>query len=155
MTHWFIVLGSTVGLLTGLYTLFDRLWRERPLVSLGKAEDKDSLALRVKNIGLHDVVIDAHSVLPGGIYSLSASSDLHDVLDAAAGVSFVRLLAPGMDTELRVVPLYKDGRRLDENKHTVLFLVFWRRTRSMWLPQPPLGICIRTDKLRLLEEARA
>jgi len=113
-----------------------------------------SLALRVKNIGLHDVVIDAHSVFPEGIYSLAARSDVYDILDAAAGASFVRLIAPGTDTELRVVPLYKDGRRLDENNHTVLFLVFWRRTRSMWLPQPPLWICIRTDKLKLLEEAR-
>jgi hypothetical protein len=131
--------------------LFDRLWRERPLISLVKDLD-GNLALRVRNLGRYDIVLGQVAIKPR-VYAIAQTREVRALVEAASGFAFDRWVPAGKETLLHIVPLAKDGRRADEQPCTVIFLIFWRRTRSMWFKQFPLWLRVKTEDFRSLAQA--
>jgi hypothetical protein len=63
---WFHTLGSLVAFGTGAFTLYDRLLRHQPLLSIG-AELNGANAkpfLRIKNVAPYDVFVESISCEP-------------------------------------------------------------------------------------------
>jgi hypothetical protein len=73
MPHGMIVLGSVVGLITGIYTLFGKVLNQRPAIWMRRsAIRRDHMLVCVKNSADQDIAILETHVSPP-IYALSYS----------------------------------------------------------------------------------
>ena len=140
-------LGAFVGLALGLFTLFDRLWGSRPLLSLGVDHITKRSILTVTNSTTQHIAIVGFSVLPK-IYSLAQAPTVRATLDAAAGDTFQRLINPSGEAQFPLVILVKDGRNRDLEARCAVLFMWWRRSVSLWLPQFPKVIIVPTARLR-------
>lgn len=153
MPHWFLVLGSSVGLITGIYTLFEKVLKQRPTIWLSKSNTRNALMrVRVRNRGTQDIAVIGSSVLPR-IYSLSNSDELEAMIDAQLGDSSYRLIQPESTADLHLLTMVEGGRSLDNEDRPVWMFVFWRRTGSMWLPRIPLMLHAKTSEITRLSGA--
>lgn len=73
-------LGSIVGLLTGVFTIWDKYCNGRPIVSLSVSDEgikKPSPRIRIKNVGSHDICILSINGIGRGLVS---KQDLHNII---------------------------------------------------------------------------
>jgi hypothetical protein len=153
MPSWLIAIGSIVGLVTGLYTLWDKLVRQRPFIWMGKsAKRKDRMVVKVRNPGDRDVALIGTSVKPR-IYDIANSFEFDQLIDATLDNSSFRLVFPGDVVELPVTTRVEKSKHLDSVDRRVLVLIYWRRTSSMWWPRFPLCLLLRTSDLTRLSGA--
>jgi hypothetical protein len=149
MPQWLIALGSIVGLLTGIYTLWERFIKQRPNVWLSQGSHRGELVLRVKNPGDQDIALIGFSVTPR-VYAVANSAHFDSLVDAILDDSSFRLVRAGQEAELPLKTMQEDGKELDSEVRHVFVRLFWRRTGSMWCPRVPLWLAVSTlDVLRL------
>jgi hypothetical protein len=76
MPQWLIALGSIVGLLTGIYTLWERFIKQRPSVWLSRDSRRGEL-----NPGDQDMALVGSSVTPR-VYAVANSANFDSLVDA-------------------------------------------------------------------------
>ena len=149
---WLVQLGSMAGLLTFVFTLFDRLLAGRPLVSIRLSEYHREVFCR--NLSRHDIVITKISSIPNAVM-VAADDSLRGVFNADAGNGFAAILKPEEDRGFPII--FRKGELVDRESTTrapFVIVVSWRRTRSTWLPQMPAVIFSSAKAMRLLESAK-
>src|SRR5690242_16131254 len=94
MPHWLVALGSIVGLITGIYTLFEKVLKQRPLIWVTRSEARrDNMLVRVRNTADQDIAIIGDSVRPP-IYMLAYSEHLDAIFNAQTNQSPYRMIRP-------------------------------------------------------------
>jgi hypothetical protein len=74
--HWLVAVGSIVGLITGIYTFFEKVLRQRRLAWITRsAERRHDMLVRIRNRADQDIAIIDNSVNPP-IYLLAYSPHL-------------------------------------------------------------------------------
>jgi hypothetical protein len=142
-------IGSIVGLLSGIFLVYDRLARGRPIASLTILMDgtRKIPCVRIDNITPYDVAITNTEVRPK-TYFLVEDLDVRRVVRGAAGKSPYFMLKAGDSKELKIAPMFKDGQPLEVTPHRVRFLLYWRRGNATWMPQIPIFVRTSTDIIR-------
>lgn len=136
---------AIVGLLTGIFTLLEKIVQRRPQGGLARStERKQGFVVKIKNSDDQDIAITRVSVLPR-IYGVSNSWEFDRPIWAA-------VIRPGDEVEL---PLRTRGRELDNDDRRGLIVIRWKRTSSMWFPRIPLFLWFKTNQLKKLRVAEA
>jgi hypothetical protein len=153
MPHWLVALGSIVGLITGIYTLVEKVLKQRPSAWTTRANARhDNMLVRVRNRADQDIALVGYRVRPP-IYMISNSEHLDSIWDASSEDQSYRLIRPEGVADLPLIPRFKDGRAMDNDDRRFWIFVFWRRTGSMWLPRIPLLLRMRTSQITRLSGA--
>lgn len=141
--------GSTVGLFSGIFLIYDRIARGRPIASLTILMDgtRKIPCIRISNITPHDVAITDTAVRPK-TYFLVEELDVRRVVRGAAGRSPFFMLKAGESRELKIAAMFKDGIPLEIAPHKVTFLFYWRRGNATWMPQIPVAVRTSTGIIR-------
>jgi hypothetical protein len=95
MPQWLIVLGSVIGLITGIYTFFEKVLKQRPAMWMRRSASRhDQMLVAVKNRADQDIAIIGNSVRPA-IYMLSYNSELDAMHNATMSMPPFRMINPG------------------------------------------------------------
>jgi hypothetical protein len=134
---------AIVGLLTGVFTLLEKLVRRRPQGWLARStERKQGFVVKIKNPDDQEIAITRVLVLPG-VYDVSNSLKFDQRIWAA-------MVRPGDEVEL---PLRtRDSRELDSDRGG-LIVIRWKKTSSMWCPRIPLFLWFKANQLVKLKGA--
>src|SRR3954471_5072047 len=148
-------IGGVIGLISGLFVLFDRFYKGRPVILLTVREIENSprklVCIRIKNTTAYDIaILGARN--RQGIYFLTENEDVHSLMEGASGKSnFSLMLKPDGTKELIIKAMYKDNVALEVTKPGyVEFVIYWRRGNATWLAQMPLLVCSTSQVLRQL-----
>src|SRR5216683_1098393 len=145
-------IGAAVGFLTGVYTLFDRFMKGRPiayLVASGPATNT-ILSLRVKNVGQQDLVLRRLLSIPR-FYEIAKNDSPLGIIEAQFG-SFMTVLPPGGQMDFPVFRSKSGRARAVESWEPCAFVISWRRATCTWLPQIPF--CLFTS-MRTIEQLKS
>lgn len=128
--------GSIVGLLSGIFLVYDQFVRGRPIASLTISTEgtRKIPCIRIDNITPYDVAITNTEVRPK-TYFMVENLDVRRVIKGAAGKSPYFMLKAGESKELKIAPMFKDGVPLEVTAHSVTSLIYWRRGNATWMPQ--------------------
>src|SRR5262245_46874763 len=107
-------IGSLVGLATGIFILYDRLARGRPVASLtiSRENERPSPRIRISNPSSYDVAILNVTCHPR-VYLLTDQEGPEGNLRASFGHIPDFMLKPGESKEVRIVPRFEDGVPLE------------------------------------------
>jgi hypothetical protein len=144
--------GSLVGLITGAFVLFDRLWRGRPIACVQTEPNTGGKikGIRIRNAAQVDILIREIRVKPPFV-RVARSSEIYDLASALIKGEMVAVLGP---SHARFFPLMGHGIPLeDAPPQRIWFRISWRRTDSTWLWQFPKWVSTSTDDLRRIAEA--
>ena len=149
MSELFRSVGALVGFLSGLFLLYDRYAKGRPIVSFTvKDEGTRKLAcIRITNIGDYDIAIIDACVKPE-VYFLTEDIEVRTLVEGATGKRPSFMLKPRQEKELVIAPLFKDGIAREVQAQNVTFRISWRRCNVTWLPQMPLYVRTSTATIR-------
>jgi hypothetical protein len=138
------LIGSIVGLLTGIFTVYDRYVRGQPIASLsfGTEGTRKYARIRIGNGGPHEAAILNITCTPD-VYRLSQDMETRNIVQAVMGREPFFTLKPGENRELFLISRVENGLALEVKPQRVTFAISWRRGNSTWLPQKP--IYVRTD----------
>ena len=153
ISTWLIQLGSMAGLLTFGFTTWDRLLSGRPFVSIRRT-DHHGRDVCVQNLTQHDILILKIRCSRGGV-SVASDDSAGGVIRAAAGKHFEALLGAKSEREFPLV--FKRGELVDvdaRDHYPFAIIVSWRKSRSMWLPQPPLVVFTSAQAMRRFTAAK-
>jgi hypothetical protein len=152
------LVGSIVGLLTGIAYFYDRMARGRPIASLTivKQGITKYACIRINNVSDYDIAIVDATVTPA-VYFLAEDLEERTLVEGAVGRRPYFMLKPREGKELVVAPLYKDGTRIEATgDKRVAFRISWRRGNATWLPQIPVSVWTNTSTVRkYVEEGQA
>jgi hypothetical protein len=147
---WLVQLGSMAGLFTFGFTVFDRLFEGRPIVSLGKS-DYGKRNVRCSNTSASEIFIKSVGTFPR--YARVAKDDSpKGIMGAALKSHFQAICPPASKSDFPVV--FLDGRLMNPDSSRwapFIIMVFWRKTRSVWLPQIPAMMFTSARTIRRLE----
>jgi hypothetical protein len=138
------LVGAVVGLLTGVFVVFDRYMRGRPIASLSFPieNNRPAAKFRVKNVGLHDIAVMDITGLPD-VYRLADSMETGNIIRATMGRKQFFTLKPDEERELYLISRIVNNVPVEAVYQRVRFRISWRRCNSTWLPQIP--VCIFSD----------
>lgn len=147
------LVGGIAGLGTAAFTIFDRMVKYRPIVSLTAAahpyDDQGVPYLKLTNRSDREIVVDSVEVPEGT--ALHFHDDLMSIIERQLGVTHARLLAPG---ETAYFEIYLDAEfreALDTSSQTLEFKVFWHQASGpTWLRGLRLRASIRGNELSLV-----
>lgn len=151
------LLGGIAGLGTAAFTIYDRLVKSRPIVSLMAAADRydgvGDLYLRVVNRSDREIVITGIRSNPD--LSVRLHDDTESIIEGELGYEAARLVAPD---ETVFIQVFLDDELRETLPASVLelrFSVDWHRAAGpTWLKGLPLRATIRGDDLaRVLKDA--
>jgi hypothetical protein len=145
------LVGSIVGLLTGIAYFYDRMVKGRPIASLSIARHgpRKIACVRISNVSNHDVAIIDVTVAPQSVYVLTEDLETKTLLEGAAGQRPYFMLKPREEKMLVIAPLFKDGAVIaDTTDMRVKFRISWRSGNATWLPQIPVLIWTSTSTIR-------
>ena len=135
----FTVFGAFVGLLTGIFTFWDRYAKGRPIACL--AFGSDDVLLRISNPGDYSIFI--LSLESPAVFFLSRGAGVRSIIeDQLSGITYWPIEPKGT-AEFVIRDRFEGGRRPSLTDQRVSFPVAWRRGSTTWLPQIP--ITVRTD----------
>ena len=158
MFELFKSIGAFVGLLSGLFLLYDRYAKGRPIASFTVREQgtRKVACIRTTNIGGHDIAIIDASVKPE-VYFLAEDLEVGTLVKGSMGHRPYFLLKPHEEQELVIAPRVKDGVALELKPQNVVFRIAWRRCNATWLPQIPVYVWTSTTTIRkyALEKGQA
>lgn len=151
----FTEFGAFVGLLTGIFTVYDRLIVGRPLttISLENPNGYRARNLRCENVSKHDLLIRRIQSWPSWL-NVAPDDSPRGVIASMVGEDFGALLPPG---ETRHFPItVSKGELVDKDSMAwspFVIVVSWRKSRSVWMPQVPVIIFSSARTLRRLSAA--
>jgi hypothetical protein len=130
----FTELGAMVAFATGAFVLFDRLVSGRPVATLVKRSN-NGRALQLANTSKNDIIIRRIKIWGKSIY-IAPDASLDGITVATLSMPFSKVLEPGEKVDFPV--MVRNGKLLEEGAPWTPFFVIisWRKTSSMWLPQP-------------------
>jgi hypothetical protein len=131
--------GGLVGLLSGLFVLYDRFYKNRPVASLA-VKHVDGLSkpvcIRIENTTKYDILVGSAFIRPNGLYSVGDDKEF--------------LVPPDGKAELLIKAKSNAASDWTAKKRYVEFWVHWRRGNATWLPQIPIPVCSTTKLVRSL-----
>jgi hypothetical protein len=138
------LVGAIVGIMTGMFILYDRILRVRPVVSLSP-DGSGSFVLRVANLTEEEVLIEDVEMLPKSQARIASGTGLRDKIDVifdrhksnaehTGKVTIGRVLKPMSSFDLQIV----DGNTLPTLNSMVTFRVCWSPLRLRWLARKPM-----------------
>jgi hypothetical protein len=136
--------GALVGLATGIFTVWDRWVRWRPIAYI-IATTAGSNYIRIKNLGPVDVVIRSIRSHP----SMFKVAKDHEVDAIYRGV--IDQMPPaviGAQSERDFLFFTHPTLPDDAPIRTVWFFVNWRKASATWLPQVPVFLITTTSAIR-------
>jgi hypothetical protein len=136
----FTEIGAAVGFLTGVYTLFDRFMRGRPLAYLSASGPATNalLHLRVKNMGQQDVLLRRLFSIPQ-LYQVSKDDSAKAIIEAQIyETPFAAVLQPGEHMDFPVFASELGRALTPESRAPCAFVISWRKASCPWLPQIPV-----------------
>jgi hypothetical protein len=139
-------------LATGIFTLWDRLFRARPIAYVHVRGPKGTAYryVRITNTDKADIQVTDVQCWPP-IFAAAKDHSIRSIADAALGKAPLALIAPSEDWDFTlIIPSSVDFDALKDRKLLVL-AIFWRRSSSPWLPQPPKVIVLSVRDFRRLE----
>jgi hypothetical protein len=144
--------GSLIGIATGIFVLFDRILRNRPLafIMLGGNAHNPLHYVRVKNVGAIDVIVFDIEARPRS-FEISADHSVRGIANAISNEPTYAIVAPGAEQDF---PFFKNPKREGEKEHNrkIRFLVYWRKCSSTWLRQIPVQVLTSTEDLERMAE---
>ena len=142
-------IGSIVGLLAGIFVVFDRYMRGRPIATLSfpVENDRPSARLRISNVGQHDVAIMGISV-SGDVYRLADDMQTDSIIRATMGRKQFFTMKPNETRELFLISRVVNGLPLEVTPQRITFTILWWRCNSTWLPQIPVFIFSDTKTIQ-------
>lgn len=149
----FTEIGSLVGFCTGVFTLIDRLMLGRPLASITR-QGEGRRALQIANLAKSDVIVTSIKVWGDRIY-VAKDDSIKGIAGSVIAMPVAAVLEP--TNKIRLPIVIGGGDRLHKGGPRALFLVaiFWRRTRSMWVPQWPVFLLSSVRSLSAIDAAGA
>jgi len=148
----FTAFGACVGLLTGIFTLWDRYARGRPIAFLVFGP---GARLFLSNPSDYSIFILSTKVTPN-VFFLSRGTDLRTIIeDQLSDTINYWLIEPKGSAEFPIVDRYKDDVPLGLKDQQVRVSVNWRRGSTTWLPQIPLTVRTRTSTINKMRDPRA
>jgi hypothetical protein len=149
----FTKIGATVGLVTGIFTLLDRLFRARPIayVHVRGTKGNPYRYVRIANVDKADMQVIDFKCWPR-VFAAAKDHSLHSILTAAVGRAPLAVIAPGENWDFPLV--IKGSANLSKlaKWRPLVLAIFWRRSSSPWLPQFPKAVIISVRDLQRLEE---
>jgi hypothetical protein len=152
------VIGAIVGLATGVFTVWDRWARGRPLAwvtARKRFSGNPEEYICIKNPGHSDVFVMGVRVLPKNpqIYGVAKDNSVREISSSFYGDVNV-LLPPDKEYYLPIVEFPKDlDAPIDRAGRRIFFVIYWRKTSSTWLPQLPVWILTSTDDIQRIAAA--
>ena len=154
----FTTIGASLGILTTIFTLWDRYARGRPIAFLVRGQDADDpprpfVLLRISNPGDYSIFILSAKVTPK-VFFLSRGSGVHTLIeDQLSDASAYWPIDPKGNAEFVIADRFEGGRKLSLTDQLVSFSVSWRRGSSTWLPQFPVAVRTKTSTINKILEA--
>ena len=144
----FQTLGALVGFLTGAFTVYDRLLRYRPFVSI-YADLQDSNAwpyLRVTNAAPFDVFVNQIEIDPP-LIALSQQTSEQAMADVLTAVPITAVIKVGDDAIFHIIqaPSATDAEKRPAER--IKISVSWRRSLSSSIRPIPATIYTSIDDL--------
>jgi hypothetical protein len=140
----FTAFAAYVGLLTGIFTLWDRLAKGRPIAFLS-FKDGDA-KLSISNPGDYSVFILSAKTIPD-VFFLNRDTGVQTIIeDQLSGITYWPI-EPKRTAEFLIADRYKDGMRLGVQEQRVRFEVHWRRGSTTWLWQIPVNVRTSTSTI--------
>jgi hypothetical protein len=140
----FTAFAAYVGLLTGIFTLWDRLAKGRPIAFLFFKDGEAKLI--ISNPGNYSVFILSAKTIPD-VFFLNRDPNIRALIeDQLSGISYWPIEPKGT-AEFLIVDRYRGGKRLSLDEQRVRFSVNWRRGSTTWLWQFPLYVRIDTSTI--------
>lgn len=132
--------GSIVGLLTGIYTLWDRLLRHRPSAWIWVAGTSSNFLtyVHVKNVAPMDIIILDISARPKRM-EIAAGHSVKQIAGAITQAPAFTVMNAGQEKDF---PFFDSPRQTGTQSHDgrIYFAIHWRRASSTWLPQFPVWV---------------
>ena len=146
MGELFKTLGAWVGLLSGLFLLYDRYAKGRPVASLTVkyGETRNIACIRITNIGDYDIAVINATVRPE-VYYLTEDLEVRTLLEGTTGQRPSFMLKPRQEKELMIASHSTNGIA---RAQSVTFCISWRRCNATWLPQMPVYVRTSTTIIR-------
>jgi hypothetical protein len=151
MLQAFTVVGAFVGLLTGIFTLWDRLSRGRPLAwldfALRDTHSPDffelSPKLNIANLNEFSVFIISVDIRPN-VYFLPADFEIKTLIKSQLEHPGYICIPPKGAISLLISSRIKAGMPLDHENKQVRFKIHWRRGDAPGMPRLPIFLSTKT-----------
>lgn len=148
-------IGSYIGLLSGIFLLFDRLFRHRPhaaFVIEDESATNPTCVLRIENVTDRDFVITGMVIWPK-IYQLMRDKTVQAAVDAAMSRPIEMIVGARSYKDIALLLKLFNKQDPEEKNRSFLVAIFWRSCGSPWLPQIPLIKIANTHFVRRLKKA--
>jgi hypothetical protein len=162
MLEGFTLAGAIVAFVTGLFTVWDRWARGRPLAWVTKQTLRGVpfRFIRIKNPGPGDVFVRGVRAYGGGygvfktqsVGDLAFKPDVHVLLrrDAEHDVPLKPMtLTPPIISAITG----NSAAQMPRMSRRICFVVSWRKTSSTWLPQFPILLITSTGEIEHISSA--
>jgi hypothetical protein len=145
----FTFVGALAGLLTGIFTLWDRYARGRPIACVAFGP-KDVL-LRISNPGDYSIFILSAETIPD-VFFLSSGTSIRSIIrDQLSDITYCPIEPKGT-VEFVIADRFKGDKKLSLTDQSVCFRVIWRRGSTTWLPQIPVTVRTKTSTVNKIRE---
>jgi hypothetical protein len=150
LMSFFTAFAAYVGLLTGVFTFWDRYAKGRPIAFL--VFEANEARLRISNPGDYSIFILSAKTTPG-VFFLSRGLDIRTIIeDQLSGITYWPIKPKGI-AEFGIGDRFEDGRKLSLIDQRVRFSVSWRRGSVTWLWQLPVTVRTKTSTINKLRNA--
>ncbi|AZO79643.1 MULTISPECIES: copper chaperone PCu(A)C [unclassified Bosea (in: a-proteobacteria)] len=140
--------GGIAGLGTAGFTIYDRLLKSRPIISICAAESfgVGQAYLRIKNRSDFDVVLTA--IETNSAARVIFHGDTRSIVENVVGIEQHRALAPGETVHLEITLPFEFRETLERGATALNFCVRWHRAAGpTWLQGWRLRVSIRGSDL--------
>ena len=146
MLEFIKVTGPIVAWITVAFLIYDRLIRGRPLASLTPYKQSNT-RLTIKNLSDVNIVI-REVIFQPAVYVAAKTNSVDHITRAVMGDKVSCIVSPGATVDFPLI--VKDAKLEADIKSAIRIIIRWRKTKSMWLPQVPVGIWTSPDAMREL-----
>ena len=152
MLSVFTTIGAFVGLLTGIFTFWDRYAKGRPIAFLIFKKDGDRVSPRlcVSNPGDYSIFIRSTKIVPGVFFLRRDSDGIPGVIEGVMDGITYWPIEPKGNAEFVIADRCNGNRPLGLADQRVRVVIDWRRGSTTWLWQPPIIVRTRTLTIRRL-----
>ena len=149
MLSTFTTIGAFVGLLAGVFTVWDRYAKGRPIAYLVFKNEGDEISPRlfISNPGDYSIFILSAKTIPD-VFFLSRELETRLLIeDQLSGITYWPIEPKGR-AEFLIADRFKNGLPLGLPDRRVRFSIRWRRGSTTWLWQLPINVRTRTSTIR-------
>ena len=139
-----------IGLLTGIFTFWDRYAKGRPIAFL-VFEAKEA-RLRISNPGDYSIFILSAKTTPK-VFFLSRDTSIRSIIEDQLSDITYWPIEPKGSAEFVIADRYADSVKLGLKDQRVRFSVSWRRGSMTWLWQLPVTVQTKTSTINKLRDA--